>query len=275
VLAEADLEALEVRPLLSAIHAKYGYRFIDYAESSMRRRVYAALMRSGLPHLAELERKILLDPSFFASLVDEFTVRASDLFRDPAFFRAFRQRLVPILRTYPMLKIWHAGCASGEEVYTTAILLAEENLYERAQIYATDVSPKALELAQAGVYAEERAAPFERNYLESGGKRSLSAYLGRAHGRMAVCETLRQNVVFFQHDLTTDHGLGEMHVVFCRNVLLYFGSSLRERVLSTFAGCLDRAGFLCLGMNEGLSAIAKASFADFAARERIFRRRSA
>ncbi|HYQ46786.1 MAG TPA: CheR family methyltransferase [Polyangiaceae bacterium] len=274
MLAEASLEDLEIRLLLQAIQAKYGYHFVDYAESSMRRRVRAALTRSGLSHLGELQHRILLDPTFFASVLDELTVRVSDVFRDPLFFRSFRERVVPILRTYPQLKIWHAGCASGEEVYTTAILLTEENLYERAQIYATDMSPKALELAKAGVYAEERAAEFERNYLESGGKDQFSAYFSRAYGRVAVREGLRRNVVFFQHDLASDHALGAMHVVFCRNVLIYFGAQLRERVLSTFTDCLERSGFLCLGMNEGLSPEARKNFSDFAERERIFRRRA-
>jgi len=270
----SNLEDLEIRLLLQAIQARYGYHFVDYAQNSMRRRVRAALTRSGLPHLGELQHKILLDPTFFASILDDLTVRVSDIFRDPPFFRAFRERVVPILRTYPLLKIWHAGCASGEEVYTTAILLSEENLYERAQIYATDMSPKALEMAREGVYAEERADEFERNYLESGGRDRIDDYFSRAYGRVVVRESLRRNVVFFQHDLASDQALGEMHVVFCRNVLIYFGTELRERALTTFAGCLERSGFLCLGMNEALSTLAKTKFAEFAEPERIFRRRA-
>ncbi|MEI9948850.1 MAG: protein-glutamate O-methyltransferase CheR [Pseudomonadota bacterium] len=274
MLAENNLEDLEIRLFLQAIQSRYGYHFVDYAQSSMRRRVRAALTRSGLAHLGELQHKILLDASFFASILDDLTVRVSEVFRDPPFFRAFRERVIPILRTYPLLKIWHAGCASGEEVYTTAILLAEENLYERAQIYATDMSPKALEMARAGVYPEERALEFEGNYRESGGKHRIEDYFSRAYGRVVVREGLRRNVVFFQHDLASDQALGEMHVVFCRNVLIYFGTELRERALGTFAGCLERSGFLCLGMNEGLSPVAKGKFAEFAENERIYRRRT-
>ncbi|HEY0469832.1 MAG TPA: CheR family methyltransferase [Polyangiaceae bacterium] len=274
MLADSSPEDLEIRLLLQGIQARYGYQFIDYAESSMRRRVRAALVRSGLPHFGELQHKILRDPSFFASILDDLTVRVSEVFRDPSFFRAFRERVIPVLRTYPLLKIWHAGCASGEEVYTTAILLSEANLYERAQIYATDMNPNALELARQGVYPEERALEFERNYLESGGQSRLDDYFSRAYGRIAVREGLRRNVFFFQHDLASDQALGEMHVVFCRNVLIYFGTELRERALATFASCLQRSGFLCLGMNEGLSATAKAKFTDFAEAERIFRRRA-
>lgn len=274
MLTESSPEELEIRLLLQAIQARYGYQFVDYAESSMRRRVRAALVRSGLSHLGELQHRILRDPSFFASVLDDLTVRVSDVFRDPLFYRAFRERVVPVLRTYPLLKVWHAGCASGEEVYTTVILLSEANLYERAQIYATDMNPSALEMAREGVYPEERAADFERNYLESGGKGRLDDYFSRAYGRIVVREGLRRNVVFFQHDLASDQALGEMHVVFCRNVLIYFGAELRERALTTFASCLERSGFLCLGMNEGLSPSARAKFANVAERERIFQRRA-
>lgn len=271
---EPDVEELEIRLLLEAIQARYGYHFLDYAQSSMRRRVRAALARSGLAHLGELQHKLLVEPEFFASMLDDLTVRVSDLFRDPAFYRAWRQNVVPLLHTYPLLKIWHAGCASGEEVYTTAILLSEENLYERAQIYATDMSPKALEMAREGVYAQDRAADFERNYHESGGRGQLDDYFSRAYGRVVVREGLRRNIVFFQHDLASDHALGEMHVVFCRNVLIYFGPDLRKRALRTFTGCLGRGGFLCLGMSESLPVHLGAEFSEFGAAERIYRRRA-
>jgi chemotaxis protein methyltransferase CheR len=271
--SESELEDLEIRLLLEAIFARYGYRFQDYARGSMRRRVRAALARSGLSHLGELQHKLLAEPEFFANMLDDLTVRVSEAFRDPGFYRVFREQVVPLLRTYPLLKIWHAGCASGEEVYTSAILLAEENLYDRAQIYATDMSPKALEQARAGVYPEALAAGFESNYLESGGKGRFDSYYSRAYGRIAVRESLRKNIVYFQHDLASDYALGEMHVVFCRNVLIYFGEELRDRTLKTFSDCLERGGFLCLGMNEGLSPAAKPLFAEFAGKERIYKRR--
>lgn len=274
MLATDSIEHLEIRLLLQAIEGRYGYRFQDYAEASMRRRVRAALARSGLPHLGELQHKLLCDPEFFATLLDDLTVRVSDVFRDPPFFRAFREKVVPLLHTYPLLKIWHAGCASGEEVYTTAILLAEENLYDRAQIYATDVSLTALEMAQGGVYAGERADGFERNYRDSGGKRGLECYFSRAYGHVTIREPLRRNIVFFQHDLASDHALGEMHVVFCRNVLIYFGADLREQAFAKFAGCLGRGGFLCLGKSECLSPATRAAFSECSASERIYRRRA-
>ncbi|MEP7052519.1 MAG: CheR family methyltransferase [Pseudomonadota bacterium] len=271
---ENELEDLEIRLLLDAIHARYGYHFQHYASGSMRRRVRAVLARSGLEHLGQLQHKILIEPEFFASILDDLTVRVSEGFRDPQFYRVFRERVVPTLRTYPFLKIWHAGCASGEEVFSIAILLAEEKLYDRSQIYATDMSPKALELARAGVYPESEAAKFEANYRESGGTARFDEYYSRAYGRIAVREALRKNVVYFQHDLASDYALGEMHVVFCRNVLIYFDTELRDRTVSTFADCLSHGGFLCLGMHESLPRASCERFVDFASNERIYRRRT-
>ncbi|HEX3852529.1 MAG TPA: protein-glutamate O-methyltransferase CheR [Polyangiaceae bacterium] len=268
-----EIEDLEISLLLEAIYAKYGYRFQDYAQSSMRRRVKVALARSGLRHLGDLQHELLVDTEFFASMLDDLTVRVSEVFRDPSFYRAFRETVVPILHTYPLLKIWHAGCASGEEVYTMAILLSEENLYDRAQIYATDMSLRALEMARGGVYPESEVPSFSRNYLESGGKRQLNDYYSSAYGRIVVRESLRRNIVFFQHDLASDHALGEMHVVFCRNVLIYFGTELRNRSASLFADCLERGGFLCLGKNERLPPQVVGKFSELSASERIFRRR--
>ena len=270
---ESEPDDLEIRLLLEAIHARYGYHFQHYASGSMRRRVRAALARSGLKHLGQLQQKILMEPEFFASVLDDLTVRVSEVFRDPAFYRAFREQVVPMLRTYPLLKIWHAGCAAGEEVFSSAILLSEENLYERCQIYATDMSPKALELARAGVYPESEAAKFEANYRESGGVARFDEYYSCAYGRIAVRERLRKNIVYFQHDLASDYALGEMHVVFCRNVLIYFDTALRDRTLRSFADCLGHGGFLCLGMHESLPPASRERFTEFASNERIYRRR--
>lgn len=269
-----ETEELETRLVLEAIFAKYGYDFRGYGEVSMRRRVAAALARSGLAHRGELQHRILLDPEFFASVLDDLTVQVSEMFRDPAFYRVFRQEVVPILRTYPELKIWHAGCASGEEVYTTAILLAEENLSERTQIYATDISARAVERARAGVYPQARLAAFADNYAASGGQRPFEDYYSAAYGGFVVREWLRKSIVFFQHDLVSDYALGEMHVVLCRNVLIYFGPALRERVLSLFANSLCRSGFLCLGSSESMPPSRAPQFGEFSRAERIYRRRT-
>jgi chemotaxis protein methyltransferase CheR len=270
---DKDIEEIEVRLVLEAINARYGYDFRDYSPESMRRRVHAALSRSGSGNLGLLQHRILTEPDLFAYLLDDFTVQVSEMFRDPTFYRAFREQVVPMLRTYPQLKIWHAGCAGGEEVYATAILLTEENLYERTQIYATDMSGSAVEHARDGIYPASQAELFSTNYRESGGKHRLADYYSSAYGHIAVHDQLKRNVVFFQHDLVSDYALGEMQVVFCRNVLIYFGESLRSRVLGVFADSLCRGGFLCLGGSESLPPAQTDVFQDFAIPDRIYRRR--
>ena len=270
---DESAEAIEVRLVLEAIYARYGYDFRGYAPESITRRVKTALARSGSPHLGELQHRLLREPALFASIADLLTVQVSEMFRDPTFYRVFRQRVVPLLRTYPQLKVWHAGCASGEEVYTTAILLLEEDLYQRTQIYATDVSENALQQAKEGIYPESQAQSFASCYLEAGGKRRFDDYCSRAYGRIAMHEALRKNVVFFQHDLVSDYALGEMNVILCRNVLIYFGSALRGRVLGLFERGLCRGGFLCLGRSEGLQATKDDAFEAFDAVERIYRHR--
>ncbi|HVZ34261.1 MAG TPA: CheR family methyltransferase, partial [Polyangiaceae bacterium] len=218
--ADDDIEALEVRLLLDGIHAKYGYDLRGYTEASISRRIRAVLARSGLEHLGELQHRVLTDAAFFATVLNELTVQVTELFRDPEFYRVLRTRVIPVLRTYPLLKIWHAGCASGEEAYATAILLQEEGLYERAQIYATDLSPEALEQAKQAVYPDDRLELFARNYAGSGGRLNLASHCTTAYGGIAIKDSLRRNVFFFQHDLVSDQPFGEMHVIFCRNVLI-------------------------------------------------------
>ena len=264
----ADVEAIEIRLLLEAIHAKYGYDLRDYSEQSIRRRVQAALVKSGLAHLGELQHRILTDPIFFSGILEHLTVRVSDMFRDPVFYRTLRDRVTPLLRTYPFLNIWHSGCASGEEAYSTAIVLNEEGLLDRTQIYATDLSNKALEQAKQGVYPADKVAAFNDNYERAGGKSAFASYYTLAYNQVALKELLRRKVLFFQHDLVSDHVFGEMHMVFCRNVLIYFRQDLRDRVLDKFAQSLCPGGFLCLGSSEHLD---HRRFATFAPEQQIYR----
>ncbi len=269
---ETEVETIEIRLLLEAIHARYGYDLRDYASTSMRRRVLAALTKSGLGHLGELQHRILGDPEFFADVLEDLGVRVSEMFRDPSFYRTLRARVVPVLRTYPLLRVWHAGCATGEEVYASAILLSEEGLYERTQIYATDLSLQALEQAKQGIYSVEHLRTFTENYEKSGGISSFSNYYTAAYDRIALKESLRRNILFFQHNLVSDHVFGEMQVIFCRNVLIYFGQDLRNRVLDKFAQSLCSGGFLCLGSSERLPrSDTQKAFGEFAAEERIYR----
>jgi chemotaxis protein methyltransferase CheR len=267
-----EVESIEIRLLLEAIYAKYGYDLRDYAPTSMRRRLLSALAGSGLPHLGDLQHRVLTDPLFFAGVLDRLTVRVSELFRDPTFHETFRARVVPVLRTYPLFKIWHAGCASGEEVYASAIILSEEGLYDRAQIYATDLSHEALEHARHGIYPASQLQKFAENYQKAGGTASLGTYYTEAYDRIAMRESLRRNVVFFQHNLVSDHVFGEMNVIVCRNVLIYFGPDLRGRVLRKFEQSLCPRGFLCLGSSEHLARQStQSAFAEFAGRDRIYR----
>lgn len=267
-----EAEAIELELVLEAIHRRYGYDLREYVPETVTRRLRAALARSGAAHFGELMHRLLHDPAWFRELLDQLTVQVSDMFRDPPFYLAFRERVVPLLRTYPTLKLWHAGCSSGEEVYATAILLREADLYERAQIYATDVSSKALDVAREGVYALEQALSFAKNYTLSGGVERFDSYYTPAYGRVAMRDELKKNVVFFEHNLATDYAIGEMHVIFCRNVLFYFDKALRRRVLDTFAAGLHRGGFLCLGATEALPDDGARTFRAFAAEQRIFRR---
>jgi chemotaxis protein methyltransferase CheR len=270
---EGEVETVEVRLLLEAIYARYGYDLRDYAPVSMRRRVMAVLASSGLAHLGELQHRVLVDPLFFASVLDSLTVRVSELFRDPPFQQSFRLKVVPVLRTYPLFKIWHAGCASGEEVYASAIILQESGLYERAQIYATDLSPEALEQARQGIYPAEHLARLAESYERAGGTATLSAYYTEAYGRIAMRDHLRRNVVFFQHDLVSDHVFAEMNVILCRNVLIYFGPDLKARVLRKLEQSLCPRGFLCLGSSEQLAPYSpQAAFTEFDREQRIYRR---
>jgi len=271
---EQSPEQLELRLLLEAIYLRYGYDFRRYTEDSIGRRVRAAAAKVGARHLGELQHRLLNDPETFSSVLDVLTVRVTEMFRDPGFYRTLKHLVLPVLRTYPQLKIWHAGCASGQEVYATAILLTEAGLYERAQIYATDMSSVAVEQAREGVYLEALLEEFELNYRATGGEQDFDGYWLRAYGRISIRPALKQNVHFFQHDLVSDYSLGEMHMIFCRNVLIYFGDELRQRVFALFADGLVRGGFLCLGASEALPPAQRPYYQELSPVDRIFRKRS-
>jgi chemotaxis protein methyltransferase CheR len=238
----------------------------------MGRRLAVAAAKIGARHLGELQHRVLHEPEIFQQVLDVLTVRVTEMFRDPSFYRALRALVMPALRSYPQLKIWHAGCASGEEVYATTIWLTECGLYDRAQVYATDMSQVAVEQAREGIYPEAALSGFAGNYGAAGGQRDLNDYFARAYGRIAVSPALKKNVHFFQHDLVSDYSLGEMQLVFCRNVLIYFGPGLRQRAFSLFADCLRRGGFLCLGKSEALPQSERPHYQDVSAPERIYRR---
>ncbi|WP_261980976.1 MULTISPECIES: CheR family methyltransferase [unclassified Janthinobacterium] len=259
--------------LLEAILLRYQHDFRDYSVASLRRRMLQAMERFGCTSLSQLQDRILRTPAMFAQLLQFFTVQVSEMFRDPAYFRAVREKVVPVLHTYPSIKIWVAGCSSGEEVWSLAILLEEEGLLERSMIYATDINVEALAAAEAGIYSVERIAQFSENYQRAGGKRSLSDYYTAAYKGAIFDRRLRRQFVFADHSLATDSVFSEVHMVSCRNVMIYFNKDLQDRCLGLFHEALVHRGFLGLGMKESLHFSRHGrSFNELSAVERIFQR---
>jgi chemotaxis protein methyltransferase CheR len=249
---EEVLFALESRLLLEALHARYQHDFRQYAPASLKRRLRQALAALGQPSLAALQHAVLRDAALFSRLLQFLTVQVSDMFRDPAFFRVLREQVLPELRTYPSLKLWVAGCSHGEELWSLLVLLQEEGLLHCSVVYATDINPEALRRAEAGVFGLDRAAAFSRNYLAAGGTGSLSDHFSSGYDGIVFHRHLRRQVVFADHSLATDAVFSEMHLVSCRNVLIYFNDALQARAVGLFRDSLVRRGFLGLGSRESL-----------------------
>jgi chemotaxis protein methyltransferase CheR len=266
----------DVERLIAGIYRAYHYDFRDYAMSSLKRRLGAAMTRFRCGSLAELEDRVLGDGVAFQVLLDYLTVQVSEMFRDPSYFLALRQEVMPRLATYPSLKLWVAGCSTGEEVYSLAILLQEEGLLARTQIYATDINARALARAQAGVYEVDRIAGFTENHQRAGGRSSLSDYYTANYGRAVFDRALRRQVVFSDHSLATDSVFAEVQLVSCRNVLIYFRRDLQDRAIGLFRDALCPMGFLGIGSRESLRFSAHAAaFAEIRANERIYQKKAA
>ncbi|KEZ97500.1 CheR family methyltransferase [Xanthomonas vasicola] len=270
-----ELFDLELRVLLEAVYQRYHYDFRDYAVSSLRRRMRHAMARFDCARVADLQHRLLHEPDTFAQAMQFFTVQVSEMFRDPAYFRMLREHAVPVLRTYPSIKLWVAGCSTGEEVWSLAILLHEEGLLEKSVIYATDINPEALSLAEAGAYGIDRIAQFSRNYLDAGGRTSLSDYYTTAYNGAVFDRRLKRNIVFADHSLATDTVFSEVHLVSCRNVLIYFNRSLQDRAVGLFYDALVHRGFLGLGSKESLQFGAHAQAFEACAREQRLYRKAA
>jgi chemotaxis protein methyltransferase CheR len=244
------LQDLEIRLLLQGVYERYGYDFRDYQLASQRRRVVQCLRDEGLATVSALQDRVLHDRAALERLVASLSVSVTGLFRHPGFYRAFRERAVPLLRTYPVVRLWHAGCATGEEVYSMAILLLEEGLYDRVQIYATDVNAAVLRRATTGVVPLATLREGASSYTLAGGRASLSRYYQVNGEQVCFDAALRRNVVFAEHNLVTDRSFNEFNVIICRNVLIYFNRALQERVHALLYGSLGRRGFLGLGSRE-------------------------
>lgn len=269
----ADSTTIELRLLMEAIYLKYSYDFRDYSGASQKRRVAHALHQMDCANISELQAEVLHDPNAFMTLLQFLTIPTSEMFRDPSYFHTLRTVVVPHLQTYPSLKIWIAGCSTGEEVYSMAIMLKEEGLLERSIIYATDINPVSLEKARKGVFSLDRVRAYGANYQIAGGKREFSDYYTAAYDNALFDRSLIENVSFADHSLATDTVFSETHLVCCRNVLIYFNRKLQERALGLFHESLCHRGFLGLGSKETVdfSSYAEA-FEPLAKPERIYRK---
>lgn len=270
------VEDIEIQLLLEALYLRYHYDFRHYARASIKRRLRQAREQLGFETFSAMQDALLHSDELVGRLLDYLTVQVSEMFRDPSYFRALREKVIPHLRTYPSLKIWVAGCSYGEEVYSFAIMLLEEGLLDRSIIYATDINAAALDVARSGIYPLDRIATFTRNHQQAGGKTSLADYYTTAYGRAVFDKKLRTQVVFSDHSLVSDEVFTECQLVSCRNVMIYFDRPLQDRAVGLFRDSLTRRGFLGLGSKETLRFSEHvASFTDFVREEKIYQRSDA
>jgi chemotaxis protein methyltransferase CheR len=239
--------------LVEAMFKLYGYDFRKYAYSSIRRRIWHQVHAEGLTTITGLTDRVIHDRACMKRLLSGLTIHVTEMYRDPEVFKSFRQHVVPLLKTYPFIRIWHAGCSTGEEVYSMAILLHEEGLYERTRIYATDMSSTVLDVARQGVFPIERMQQYTRNYQESGGKESFSDYYSAKYESVIFQSFLKKNIVFAQHNLVTDGSFNEFHVILCRNVMIYFNKDLQNHVHGLLYDSLSMFGVLMLGTKESIN----------------------
>lgn len=251
-MEEHEIEHIEIDLFLEGVFRRYGYDFRNYARASVQRRIRRLMETTGHKSVAAMLPPMLKDRAFLAHVVDALSINVTDMFRDPRFFLALRQTVIPYLKTYPFIKVWHAGCASGEEVYSLAILFKEEGLYDRTTFFATDFNAGALEKAKSGIYSLDCMHAFSTNYLASGGRESFSDYFLADYDSAIIRNDLKKNITFAMHNLATDGVFGEMHLVLCRNVLIYFDRKLQARVLRLFDDSLIHGGVLALGSKESL-----------------------
>src|SRR6059058_4798956 len=248
----ADLERIEIELLLEAVFRHYGFDFRSYAYASIRRRLWKRIEAEELSSVSELQARVLHETPAMERLLLDLSVSVTAMFRDPGFYQVFRSEVIPLMRTYPFIRIWHAGCSTGEEVYSTAIVLEEEGLLERTRVYATDINDAVLQQARAGIFPLNRMQEYTENYIRAGGKRSFSEYYTAKYDGALFAPALTRNVVFSQHNLVTDRSVSEFNVIFCRNVLIYFDRELQDRVHALFYESLSMFGVLALGSKETL-----------------------
>jgi chemotaxis protein methyltransferase CheR len=270
---EETVEALELELLLEAVYRHYGYDFRNYARTSIRRRIAKLMTDEGLSTVSGLQERVLHDAGAWDRFLQGISVNVSAMFRDPQFFLTFRRRAVPLLRTYPFIRIWQAGCSLGEEAYSLAILLEEEGLYDRSLIYATDINEATLRQAREAIFPADLMQKYTQNYLASGGQRSFSEYYTARYEYAVMRPSLKRNIVFSQHNLVSDGAFNEFNVIMCRNVMIYFNRELQERTHALFYGSLSTFGILGLGSKESLRLLPQESlYEPLEIGEKLYRR---
>ena len=270
-----ESENIEIRLLLEAVHRKYGYDFRDYSKAHIKRRIKHRIQLTDFNSISEMTHRVLYDQSFFETFLLDLSINVTEMFRDPSFYLKLREKVVPFLKTYPFIKVWNAGCATGEEVYSIAILLKEEGLYEKTQVYATDFNQVVIEKAKEGIYPVNSIKKYTQNYQKAGGLGSFADYYTANYDSVIFDQSLKKNIVFADHNLVTDSVFGEMNMIVCRNVLIYFNRNQQGRVIGLFLNSLCPGGFLCLGSKEDLRF--SEHFSDFSIiseKGKIYRRKN-
>jgi chemotaxis protein methyltransferase CheR len=267
------VDEIELALLLEGVYRRYGFDFREYAPASLRRRVWRRVHAEGLTTISALQDKLLHDPACMERLLLDLSINVTAMYRDPTFYVTFREKVVPLLRTYPFTRIWVAGCSTGEEVYSLAILLAEEGAYERTRIYATDINESVLDRARAGVFPLDKMREYTENYIKAGGRRAFSEYYLAKYDGAQFQRSLVENVVFAQHNLVSDRSFNEFNVVVCRNVMIYFDRALQDRVHRLFYESLTMFGVLALGAKESIKfSPFEDRFEDLDANERMYKK---
>jgi chemotaxis protein methyltransferase CheR len=268
-----DLESLELQLLLEGVYRHYGFDFREYAPASLKRRVWRRMNAEGVSTIAGLLDLVLHNPDVMERLLLDLSINVTSMFRDPTFYAALRQKVVPVLRTYPFTRIWVAGCSTGEEVYSLAILLTEEGLYDRTRIYATDINENVLDRARAGVFELEKMREYTENYVRAGGTRAFSEYYLAKYEGALFERTLTDNVVWAPHNLVQDRAFNEFNLILCRNVMIYFDRSLQNKVHQLFYDSLERFGILALGHKESIRFTGfEDRYEELDAAEKLYRR---
>jgi chemotaxis methyl-accepting protein methylase len=269
-----ELQEIEIKLLLEGLYQMYGYDFRGYVRGSIGRRILYRMKTEKLPTITALLEKVLHEPGVLERLLADFSIMMTEMYRDPSFFAAFRNEVVPLLRELPEIRIWHAGCATGEEVYSMAILMQEEGLSDKTKIYATDMNEKALNAAQKGAFPLKKMQQYTKNYLKAGGKMAFSEYYTTDHQFAYFSPNLTDNLIFAQHNLVSDSSFNEFHVILCRNVMIYFDNALQQQVHRLFYDSLADGGFIGLGSKESILGMPKGiTYSEFNSCEKIYRKK--